>query len=267
MEIRLKDGESFNIKGGDGLKVDGQPVGGSVEVVATLTKDGENPVKSKGIWSAIWGAIAAPAASVYEWVMTALDDKIDSNIDSKGRINLNEPIRLNAPLIVNTDKEGAGLFKGDTDNPYVSEGRASSIAGTLVNNAVDTHNNNFTAHQRLFSLVLSRYSFVNAAIVDGVVTIAPCTIATLESDGVAAFTVDVREGNGYARDCVLTVNCRGGSPSVIFDDTKFFPRGGDAANLEVVAGKRNVFFITEVQQNVFMVARDELALPNEGGGE
>jgi hypothetical protein len=46
-----------------------------------------------------------------------------------------------------------------------------------------------------------------------------------------------------------------------------YPRSGDAANLEVVAGKRNVFFITEVQPNVFMVARDELALSDVGGGE
>lgn len=114
--------------------------------------------------------------------------------------------------------------------------------------------------------VLPRYSFVNAAIVDGVLTIAPYTNTKILSDG-TAFAVEVGEGSGYARDCVLVVDCGETSPSVVFDDTVFFPRGGDAANLEVVAGKRNVFFITEVQPNVFMVARDELALPNEGGGE
>lgn len=114
--------------------------------------------------------------------------------------------------------------------------------------------------------VLPRYRFVDAAIVDGVVTIAPYTNTKILSDG-TAFAVEVGEGSGYARDCVLVVDCGETSPSVIFDDTKFFPRGGDAANLEVVAWKRNVFFITEVQPNVFMVARDELALPNEGGGE
>lgn len=51
--------------------------GASVTVDDTLTQDGENPVKSKGIWSAIWGAIAAPAASVYAWVMTELGKKQD----------------------------------------------------------------------------------------------------------------------------------------------------------------------------------------------
>lgn len=113
---------------------------------------------------------------------------------------------------------------------------------------------------------LPRYPFVDAAIVDGTVTIAPYTNAKLTSDG-TAFTVAVGEGSGYMRDCVLRVECGETAPSVIFDATVFFPRGGDAANLEVVAGKRNVFFITEVQQNQFMVARDELALPDAGGGE
>lgn len=66
-----------------GTVVPGVPVvpggggGSSVIVDDTLTQDGENPVKSKGIWSAIWGAIAAPAASVYEWVTTELKKKQD----------------------------------------------------------------------------------------------------------------------------------------------------------------------------------------------
>lgn len=88
-------------------------------------------------------------------------------------------------------------------------------------------------------------------------------------------STDIRidpNNESVSRDMVLVVDAidDGKNNDIVWVDNNgvtFFPRGGDAANLEVVAGKRNVFFITEVQSDVFMVARDELALPNEGGGE
>jgi hypothetical protein len=77
--------------------------------------------------------------------------------------------------------------------------------------------------------------------------------------------------NNVANDLILVFDCYDEGYRIEWTEAgkeyTFHPRGGDAANLEVVAGKRNVFFITEVQPNVFMVARDELALPSEEGGE
>jgi hypothetical protein len=76
-----------------------------------------------------------------------------------------------------------------------------------------------------------------------------------------------KTSDGLMRDAVLVIDMPEGSEPSVSWFMDVYPRGGDAANLEVVAGKRNVFFITEVQPNQFMVARDELALPDEGGGE
>lgn len=81
----------------------------------------------------------------------AMKLKIDTNIDSRGRINLNNAIRLNAPLIVNTPE--GGLFNGEIDNPYATEGKARAIASEMADYVVNLHNNNLhSAHQRLFSL-------------------------------------------------------------------------------------------------------------------
>lgn len=85
--------------------------------------------------------------------------------------------------------------------------------------------------------------------------------------------VSSEEWESYARDFILVIDVVAeGECSIIWrsvhaPEITFHPRGGDTSNLEVVAGKRNVFFITEVQPNQFMVARDELELPDAGGGE
>ena len=51
------------------------------DVAATVTQDGANPVKSSGIWSAIWGAlIALPTGftSLYDWCVSQLARKQDA---------------------------------------------------------------------------------------------------------------------------------------------------------------------------------------------
>lgn len=99
---------------------------------------------------------------------------------------------------------------------------------------------------------LPRYPFVDASIVDGVVTIAPCTDAKIASAG-AAFTVVVGEDSGYTRDCVLRVECGDVAPTITWGNN-FHPRTDAATDFACEAGKRNVYWISEYAPNEFVVA-------------
>jgi hypothetical protein len=101
---------------------------------------------------------------------------------------------------------------------------------------------------------MPRYPFANAEVVDGVVTVAPYTNAKLESDG-TAFTVSVGEGNDYVRDCVLVVECgeTATAPTITWGDN-FHPRTDAETDFACVAGKRNVYWISEYAPNHFAVA-------------
>lgn len=100
--------------------------------------------------------------------------------------------------------------------------------------------------------LLPRYSFVDTAIVDGVVTVAPYTNVKLESDG-TAFTVAVGEGNGFMRDCVLVVECGETAPTITWGDN-FHPRTDAATDFACVAGAVNVYWISEYANGEFVVA-------------
>lgn len=109
---------------------------------------------------------------------------------------------------------------------------------------------------------MPRYSFVDAAIVDGVVTVAPYTNAKIASDG-TAFTVAVGEGGGYARDCVLRVECGETAPKITWGKI-FHPRTDAETDFKCEAGKRNVYWITEHAEGEFCVAGWQ---ETTGGGE
>ena len=100
--------------------------------------------------------------------------------------------------------------------------------------------------------VLPRYRFVDAEIIDGVLTVAPYTNAKIASDG-TAFTVEVGEGNGYMRDCVLRVECGETAPKITWGDI-FHPRTDAETDFKCEAGKRNVYWITEHAEGEFCVA-------------
>ena len=110
--------------------------------------------------------------------------------------------------------------------------------------------------------VLPRYKFEDAAIVDGVVTIAPYTNAKLVSDG-TAFTVAVGGEIGYARDCALRVECGETAPTITWG-ANFHPRTDAETDFACVAGVRNVYWITEYAQGEFTVAGWQ---ETEGGNE
>jgi hypothetical protein len=99
---------------------------------------------------------------------------------------------------------------------------------------------------------MPRYPFVDAAIVDGKVTIAPYTNAKLASDG-TAFTVAVGGASGYMRDCVLRVECGNTAPTITWP-SNFHPRTDAETDFACVAGVRNVYWITEHAPNEFAVA-------------
>ena len=102
--------------------------------------------------------------------------------------------------------------------------------------------------------VLPRYEFVDAAISDGKVTVAPYTNAKLISDG-TAFEVVVAEGDGKTRDCVLRVECGDltTAPTITWP-VNFHPRTDAETDFDCVAGVRNVYWITEYAEGEFVVA-------------
>jgi hypothetical protein len=100
--------------------------------------------------------------------------------------------------------------------------------------------------------VLPRYEFADAAIIDGVVTVAPYTNAKLESDG-TAFSVAVGGKSGYMRDCVLRVECGETAPKITWGNN-FHPRTDAETDFTCVAGVRNVYWISEYAYDEFVVA-------------
>ena len=99
---------------------------------------------------------------------------------------------------------------------------------------------------------LPRYPFVDAAIVDGVVTVAPFANAKLTSDG-TAFTVAVGGTSEYMRDCVLRVECGETAPTITWG-ANFHPRTDAETDFKCEAGKRNIYWITEHAEGEFAVA-------------
>lgn len=111
------------------------------------------------------------------------------------------------------------------------------------------------------SIAIPKYEFVDAAIADGVVAVAPYTNAKLVSDG-AAFAVAVAEGDGKTRDCVLRVECGETAPTITWP-ANFHPRTDAETDFACIAGKRNVYWITEYAPNEFVVAGWQ---ETDGGG-
>lgn len=219
MEINLADGESFNIKGGDGLKVNGQEVGGSVDVVAEIV-----------------GKEIEPLAVRME----------EKDVDGGG---LRQRIQIDAYGITHEDFEF-----GDGEPKYIGW-------DSLV-------------------IAAKKYDFFECEAFDfrenSYVDIIPFKINHVSTDSFSGVDKSIslfviKDEVNVSNDLILVFDCYDEGYRIEWteagEEYTFHPRSGDAANLEVVAGKRNVFFITEVQPNQFMVARDELELPEEGGGE
>ena len=102
------------------------------------------------------------------------------------------------------------------------------------------------------NIAIPKYEFVDAAIVDGVLTVAPYTNAKLVSDG-TAFEVAVAEGDGKTRDCVLRVECGDTVPTIIWGNN-FHPRTDVDTDFACEVGKRNVYWISEYAPGEFVVA-------------
>ena len=99
---------------------------------------------------------------------------------------------------------------------------------------------------------IPRYIFTEVEVEDGSVNLLPYTNAKLLSDG-TAFEVAVGEGDGKTRDCVLRVECGETAPTITWG-ANFHPRTDAETDFACVAGKRNVYWITEHAPNEFVVA-------------
>lgn len=64
----------------------------------------DNPVKSGGIWSVIWGAATTTFSSVYDWVVDQLEGKVS------------------ASRTVNSKALSSDVEIGDADIPYTGYG-------------------------------------------------------------------------------------------------------------------------------------------------
>lgn len=73
------------------------PVEGAIVADDNVTKTSTNPVKSSGIWAAIWGALSAiPAGftSLYDWVVAQLGQKRNYT-----DLSYDTPVTINAPAL------------------------------------------------------------------------------------------------------------------------------------------------------------------------
>lgn len=70
------------------------PVEGAIVADDNVTKTSTNPVKSSGIWSALWGTATTAFSSLYDWVMAQLVHKRDYTDRS-----YNTQVTVNAPAL------------------------------------------------------------------------------------------------------------------------------------------------------------------------
>jgi hypothetical protein len=119
--------------------------------------------------------------------------------------------------------------------------------------ADEANNRAFAIESYIIHTLLPRYQFDSTFVLDGVVTVAPYTNAKLESDG-TAFEVAVGGESGYMRDCVLMVVCSNENAPTITWGANFHPRTDAETDFACVAGKRNVYWISECASGEFVVA-------------
>jgi hypothetical protein len=97
------------------------------------------------------------------------------------------------------------------------------------------------------------YPMVTAAVKSGVLALPPYHLSTL-SNPPAEFAVSVGPRVGRdAMDCALVVECGSTAPKITWG-TNFHPRTDAETDFACVAGKRNVYWITEYAPNEFCVA-------------
>jgi hypothetical protein len=131
----------------------------------------------------------------------------------------------------------------------------SGVTKTFVETWQNDRPDNFAYKGELDMAIwgcIPKYEFVDAAIADGKVTVAPYTNAKLVSDG-TSFTVAVSGDSAYMRDCVLRVECGNTVPTITWPDN-FHPRTDAETDFACVVGVRNIYWITEYSPNEFCVA-------------
>lgn len=142
---------------------------------------------------------------------------------------------------------------------------ADTLAKTSQLPTVPTAVSAFANDAGYISAAALPYSFVPIIVEQGVATVTPRTVATYTADSsAAAFTVAVGTGTtGAARDCVLVVDCTAAgavAPTVTWGAEFDVFEGGSAVGIAPIAGKANLYRITEYANGHFVVRTMDNAL-------
>lgn len=128
------------------------------------------------------------------------------------------------------------------------------VSGKASNTDLQALAGNLTAleYEEAMFPKIPKYKFEDAVIVDGVLTLQPYTNSKIVSDG-TPFEIVMGDGGGKVQDCVLRVECGETAPTITWG-ANFHPRTDAETDFVCVAGKRNVYWITEHAPNEFTVA-------------
>lgn len=215
-------------------------------------------------------------------LQTLLGEKASTG-DVQAAISAVNPTFSNAVLAVglNIDTNSVAVLNeiAETFGGFPIEGTATTVGGLLAalaaaiawlrrnkaNKATTLAGYGITDAETK-GVAIPKYEFVTAAIADGVLTVAPYTNAQVTSDG-TAFTVAVAEGDGKARDCQFTLDCTSLeiAPTITWG-ANFHPRTDAETDFACVAGKRNVYWVTEYAPNEFAVAGWQVTDGGTSGG-
>lgn len=222
-----------------GTVVPGVPGNAPVEVDDTLTRDGSKPVKSSGIWSAIWGAISAPAASVYEWMVNQLSQKV-SKENGKGLSTNDYTNEAKGKL----DGIEEGAQKNPDLTPYAKTTDVDAVRRAVNENAQAIANK---AEKREL-----RYDLVEKVGDSIVLDDRACNYvdATTLSDLALTFPPFVTD---KVRDFIMVLECSADTPTISYESFITL-EGEDGVDLTPEEGV-NVYFFTEVVSWRFAVGR------------
>jgi hypothetical protein len=226
-----------SVRGGYGGSYDHAEFGNYITQMRGMTSDGvENYVVMYNSGIDTNGYLQATNGDIY---YTSI---YPTGVDTTGSIHVSDGSRTYAYL----SQSGLNIY-GDASYMTLS---ASSIG--FWDNEHQTGSVLSFDEFRAVKNAMPRYPFVDAAIVEGVVTVAPYSNAKIVSDG-TVFSVAVGGESGKTRDCVLRVECGKTAPKITWP-TNFHPRTDKDTDFACVAGVRNVYWITEYASGEFCVA-------------
>ena len=248
--------------------------GGSGTVDDTVTRTSANPVKSSGIWGAIWGALTAlPTGftALYDWCksffvhVSAIAPKWDAGGTYRvGDVCMEGELPDGSGLLYRCKKAYTATSESDAPSHDTEHWEPIDVT-TLIASKQDALSAAQMANIAAvpgkadaadLAALVPKYPTVPVAPSNGTLTVSPYTVATYTAgDSAAAFTVAVGTGtSGVARDCELVIDCTatGAVAPTVTWPSNFHPRT-DEDDFACEAGVRNVYYISEYATGEFVV--------------